>query len=56
MREHRLDRIENTARTTHVLKLRKGVDQLLSCFDKAQVSDIVDLARADVCNKRCGVC
>lgn len=37
------------------LKLRKGVDELLSLFDKRNVSDIVDLARADVSKKRFGI-
>ncbi|WP_374583028.1 suppressor of fused domain protein [Pseudoduganella sp.] len=37
------------------LKLRKGVDELLSLFDKRKVSDIVDLARADVSKKRFGI-
>lgn len=36
------------------LKLRKGVNDLLSLFDKKKVSDIVDIARADVTKKRFG--
>lgn len=37
------------------LKLRKGVDALLSLFDKKKVSDIVDLARSDVSKKKLGI-
>lgn len=37
------------------LKLRKGTDELLSLFDKKNVSDIVRLGRVDVAKKRFGL-